>query len=264
MNKKDDKIKLLLNEYKEKIRTLEEKQRTLDEKQNNINKKFESQNKKNKTTNLIIIFLFIFVSCVVSAATYTYAANNVAYTPTDSSWGVANAQEAIDNLYDSVGSALVGAIYSYMGNTAPHGYLACDGSIYRISDYSRLAGHINAQFGSYNFFGGDGTTTFAVPDLRGEFLRGTGTNTHTNQGSGASVGTHQDATNNPNYYDLASNHSVIQFPRTASTTTNADTYINSNPGHANVNIAASGTNNGNLGSVYYTSRPTNTSVLYII
>ena len=39
---------------------------------------------------------------------------------------------------------------------------------------------------------GDGVTTFKVPNLLGEFLRGTGTNSYTNQGSGANVGVHQD------------------------------------------------------------------------
>ena len=66
---------------------------------------------------------------------------------TDSKIATYNNQEALDNLYDSVGSNLVGAIYSYMGNTAPHGYLACDGAIYNINDYPRLASHINNNFG---------------------------------------------------------------------------------------------------------------------
>ncbi len=64
----------------------------------------------------------------------------------------------------------LGTIISYMGTTPPDNYLACDGSVYNITDYQELADHINTQFGSYDFFGGNGTTTFAVPDLRGEFL----------------------------------------------------------------------------------------------
>lgn len=92
-----------------------------------------------------------------------------------------------------------GTIIAQMGNEAPAGYINCDGTIYNILEYKQLAEYIKGQFGSYNYFGGDGTTTFAVPDLRGEFLRGTGTNSHTNQGSGAVVGKHQDATNLPVY-----------------------------------------------------------------
>ncbi len=59
-----------------------------------------------------------------------------------------------------------------MGTVAPEGYLACDGGEYAISAYPRLAGFIKEQFGSFGYFGGDGETTFAVPDLRNLFLRG--------------------------------------------------------------------------------------------
>ena len=88
----------------------------------------------------------------------------------------------------------VGTIINVMGNNAPKHYLKCDGAEYNIADYPYLAEYFRAEFGSINKFGGDGVTTFRTPDLKGEFLRGTGTNGHTNQGSGAAVGTHQDAT----------------------------------------------------------------------
>lgn len=51
----------------------------------------------------------------------------------------------------------------------PH-YLPCDGTEYNILDYPLLANHINDQFGSFNYFGGDGLTTFCVPDYRGLFV----------------------------------------------------------------------------------------------
>lgn len=60
----------------------------------------------------------------------------------------------------------IGHIISFMGTKAPDHYLICDGSEYNITDYQKLADFINDQFGSYNYFGGNGTTTFAVPDLR--------------------------------------------------------------------------------------------------
>lgn len=89
--------------------------------------------------------------------------------------------------------APVGHIISHMGTKAPNHYLICDGTEYDILLYPELANHILNNFGSYNYFGGDGVNTFAVPDLRGEFLRGTGTATR-DTGSGAEVGEHQDAT----------------------------------------------------------------------
>ena len=88
----------------------------------------------------------------------------------------------------------VGHIMAYMGTIPPKHYLVCDGSVYNIVDYPALSSHILEQFGAVNYFGGDGETTFAVPDLRGEFLRGVGANSRVNQGSGAEVGEHQDAT----------------------------------------------------------------------
>lgn len=66
-----------------------------------------------------------------------------------------------------------GTVISYIaGTTPPTGYLACDGKTYNISDYPTLAEAIKSGFSNYNYYGGDGETTFAVPNLQGEFLRG--------------------------------------------------------------------------------------------
>ena len=59
----------------------------------------------------------------------------------------------------------VGSIISYLGNNVPKHYLLCDGTVYNITDYPELAKHIKDEFGAYNYFGGDGITTFAVPKL---------------------------------------------------------------------------------------------------
>ena len=103
------------------------------------------------------------------------------------------------------GYAPIGSINFFDATTAPQDWLACDGTVYNIADYPQLADYYESQHGSKNFYGGDGTTTFAVPDLQGEFLRGTGTNSHTNQGNGAAVGEHQDATENPILYSNYNN-----------------------------------------------------------
>lgn len=59
----------------------------------------------------------------------------------------------------------VGEIIRTLGDKTPKHYLACDGSVYNIADYPHLAQYFKDNFGSSNAFGGDGTTTFAVPDL---------------------------------------------------------------------------------------------------
>lgn len=100
-----------------------------------------------------------------------------------------------------------GTIIAQMGNDAPVGYINCDGTIYNISEYKQLAEYIKSQFGRYNYFGGDGEVTFAVPDLRGEFLRGTGKN-DTTQLSGLDAGKHQDGTMFPTGYMSSTNGSL--------------------------------------------------------
>ena len=229
-----------------------------------LGKKIETQNKNNKRIIIYILVFSVLFTGITNVFSYSFGASSVAYTPIDSTWQVSNTQEAIDNLYDSVGAALVGSIYSYMGTSAPRGYLACDGSVYNISDYPRLAGHINGHFGSYNYFGGDGTTTFAVPDLRGEFLRGTGKNSHANQGSGAAVGTHQNATQTIPIglsYESGSYYVTWSSPNDWTGYKNADSTIGTLK--TGKWIHPSGTSTGTRYD-YITQRPTNTSVLYII
>lgn len=163
----------------------------------------------------------------------------------------------------------VGSIISYMGNNVPKHYLACDGSEYNINDYPELAIHIKESFGSFNYFGGDGVTTFAVPDLSGEFLRGTGTNSHANQGSGANVGEHQDATEIPKimlnstgnniYFQNAMNQ---QYSHSIKQDSELDTFVGvKNKGYY---VTTTATFDATGETSHYTARPTNTSVLYCI
>lgn len=169
----------------------------------------------------------------------------------------------------------VGTIISVMGVTAPANYLACDGQVVNIADYPELANYFYQQFGSKNKFGGDGTTTFAVPDLRGEFLRGTGTNSHTNQGSGAAVGTHQNATEHLEVRLYGDSGGKARFfaettNNTASsawsaTEQNADTVLKQTNRYAyQTDSKALSTYTSANDKYRYTSRPTNTSVLYCI
>lgn len=164
----------------------------------------------------------------------------------------------------STGFTPIGTIISVMGKVAPKNYLICDGSTYDIDAYPELANYFVEQFESVNFFGGDGITTFAVPDLRGEFLRGTGTNSHMNQGSGANVGTHQDATE----HLISWNYQGISFATgyTSSSSLMAgkeDSTVNDNQNRQSSVITTSASSGG-LPYSHYTSRPTNTSVLYCI
>lgn len=137
--------------------------------------------------------------------------------------------EIVDNS-PSGGSVPVGTIISYMGMNAPEGYLFCDGSIYNINDYPNLANQIKEEFGLFDYFGGDGVTTFAVPNLQGEFLRGYSSSLSASVTQGvttAAVGRHQAATQIPNIWVYGSgnqNTLVVDMPSLGATnkTTNAD------------------------------------------
>lgn len=62
----------------------------------------------------------------------------------------------------------IGQVVAVGFNYAPVGWVPCDGSLLQISEYSALFQLLGTTFG------GDGTTTFAVPDLRGRVVVGTG------------------------------------------------------------------------------------------
>jgi phage-related tail fiber protein len=51
-------------------------------------------------------------------------------------------------------------------STAPEGWLKANGALINRSTYSNLFAAIGTSYGS-----GDGSTTFALPDYRGEFMR---------------------------------------------------------------------------------------------
>lgn len=67
------------------------------------------------------------------------------------------------------GNLIPGIMCPYGGASAPAGWLVCDGSTKLIATYPGLA----AVFGTT--FGGDGVTTFGLPDLRGRTPVGLGT-----------------------------------------------------------------------------------------
>lgn len=69
-----------------------------------------------------------------------------------------------DNL---VNLAIIGAIVLYPLATPPTDHLECDGSAISRTTYADLFAVIGTAYGV-----GDGSTTFNIPDYRGEFLRG--------------------------------------------------------------------------------------------
>ena len=68
----------------------------------------------------------------------------------------------------------VGEIRMFAGNFAPRGWAFCDGQLLSVSDNDALFSLLGT------IYGGDGRTTFGLPDLRGRIP------IHAGQGSGLS------------------------------------------------------------------------------
>lgn len=64
-------------------------------------------------------------------------------------------------------SSDIGTIKMVAHGNVPSGYLECNGQVVSRTTYSALFSAIGTTFGA-----GDGSTTFKLPDLRGEFIRG--------------------------------------------------------------------------------------------
>lgn len=61
----------------------------------------------------------------------------------------------------------IGTIITFPVNVTPTGFLECNGALLSRAVYANLFAVIGTTYGV-----GDGSTTFAIPDLRGEFIRG--------------------------------------------------------------------------------------------
>ena len=87
----------------------------------------------------------------------------------------------------------IGGVFPFAGTTAPTGYLLCDGSAISRTTYSDLFTEIGTTYGA-----GDGSTTFNVPDTRGIFIQGAGSQTISSKSfSGTLGGKSRDSTARP-------------------------------------------------------------------
>lgn len=155
----------------------------------------------------------------------------------------------------------IGTILAFGGSNVPTGWHLCDGTALSRTTYKALFAIIGTNFGV-----GDGSTTFNLPDLRGEFLRGAGTNGHSGQGSGGSVGEHQDATTQEMRYGHRDSGLISFYDNKVDGTQlkNTDGYASAEGNAGLINVNGSATTSGSVTDYGYYARPTNTSVNYII
>jgi len=112
------------------------------------------------------------ISDVTATATELNKMDGVTATTAEINYvdGVTSGIQAQINALTSAlaNSGAPSGLVSYFANTsAPTGYLECNGAAVSRSTYSDLFAAIGTTHGS-----GNGSSTFNVPDLRGEFIRG--------------------------------------------------------------------------------------------
>ena len=73
---------------------------------------------------------------------------------------------AVDFTDPRLSMSPIGVIQMWPGDTAPANHLLLDGTVYNIADYPVLGPILGSKYG------GNGTTTFGVPDCRGQFVLG--------------------------------------------------------------------------------------------
>jgi microcystin-dependent protein len=149
----------------------------------------------------------------------------------------------------TVGAVPIGSVTAFAGSSAPSGWLLCGGQTVSRTQYSSLFSIIGTTYGA-----GDGSTTFALPDLRGRTIAGeddmggTAANRLTSGGAGINGAT-LGATGGTETHTLTS----AQMP-THTHTQDAHTHTQNAHGHAlgpGQSFGMSGTNfgGGNNGGV---------------
>lgn len=116
------------------------------------------------------------------------SASKITYDNTESGMTATNVQNAITELSTAPkgGPGVpVGSVFWLAAQTAPEGYLICNGSAVSRTEYADLFAAIGTTFGT-----GDGSTTFALPNLQAVFIRGAGSQ----DGYSATFGQKQEAT----------------------------------------------------------------------
>ncbi|WP_346984382.1 phage tail protein [Chryseobacterium sp. POE27] len=101
---------------------------------------------------------------VYNTATAGTAPNNVVpglYTNDGTQWILLQTPQTVNV------SAPAGTVSYTAASTVPAGYLECNGTAISRTTYATLFAAIGTTYGA-----GDGSTTFNLPDLRGEFVRG--------------------------------------------------------------------------------------------
>ena len=132
----------------------------------------------------------------------------------------------------------VGSVFNLATTTVPTGFLECNGAAISRSTYASLFAAISTTWGV-----GDGSSTFNLPDLRGQFVRGWDNSAGVDSGrSFASSQSDQNKSHNHNVTDSGHFHHSFRSGNSGESRFNS-TLTSSN-------FPASGTGAGNLNEAY--------------
>jgi len=76
-------------------------------------------------------------------------------------------KQQLDAAISAISAVPSGSVTAFAGSSVPAGWLECDGSAVSRTTYAALFAAVGTTYGV-----GDGSTTFNLPQLRGEFIRG--------------------------------------------------------------------------------------------
>ena len=111
---------------------------------------------------------------------------------------IAAAETYTGSAWEQLGGAPIGAVFAMAHSTVPSGFLECNGAAVSRSTYSNLFDFFNAI--SLPYGSGNGSSTFNLPDLRGEWIRGWANTSTVDQSRG--IGTSQADQNKLHNHDI--------------------------------------------------------------
>ena len=87
--------------------------------------------------------------------------------PATNSSNILATTAALNRLAQRIDDSMIGMVAAFSMTASPAGWLKCNGAQVSRTTYAALFAKINTIYGA-----GDGSTTFTLPDFRGEFIRG--------------------------------------------------------------------------------------------
>ena len=168
------------------------------------------------------------------------------------------------SVWENVGGVPAGSVTCFAHSTVPSGWLECNGANVSRSTYATLFAAIGTTWGT-----GDGSSTFGLPDCRGEWVRGWDNSRGVD--SGRSIATTQSDQNKSHTHsasvtDPGHSHTVNQYGGNFGGSSGAQTFRSDHSGTSTAIVQSATTgisvSNGNQGGTEVRVR--NIAMMYII